>query len=69
MNGDKRIIKTKNKIFRDSKSLSYRTGVSIGVVPKGLVKRVRENESLTLGFFEFDLSNIPRYQESNLNSK
>lgn len=67
--GTRGLLRTKMKIFRDSKSLSYRTGVSIGVVPKGLVKRVRENESLTLGFFEFDLSNIPSYQESTLNSK
>ena len=57
------------KFFRDSKSSSYRTGFSIGVVPKALVKRVRENESLTLDFLELDLTNIPSYQESTLNSK
>ena len=33
-------------------------GVSIGIALKGPVKRVRHNESLTMGSIEFDLSGI-----------
>ena len=48
----------KMKIFRDSKSSSFGAGVLIGIVLKGLVKRVPENKSLTLDFIEIDLSSI-----------
>ena len=37
------------KTVRDSESSSYRIGVSMGIALKGPVKRVRHNESLTVG--------------------
>ena len=46
------------KIVRDSESSSYRIGVSIGIALKVPVKRVRHNESLTVGSIEFHLSSI-----------
>lgn len=56
--GTRGLLRTKMKIFRDSKSSSFGAGVLIGIVQKGLVKRVPENKSLTLDFIEFDLSSI-----------
>ena len=49
----KTIIRNKNE-----NCSSYRIGVSIGIALKGPVKRVRHNESLTVGCIEFDLSII-----------
>ena len=48
----------KTKIVRVSESSSYRIGVSIGLALKGPVKRVRHNESLTVGCIEFYLLSI-----------
>ena len=53
------------KIVRDSENSSYPMGVSTGIALKGPVKRVRHNESLTVGYIEFDLSRI-RVIESQL---
>ena len=56
--GTRGLLGTKMKIVRDSKSSSYRIGVSIGIALKGPVKRVRHNESLTVSCIELDLSSI-----------
>ena len=52
------LLGTKTKIVRDSESSGYRIGVSMEIALKGPVKRVRHNESLTVGCIEFDLSSI-----------
>ena len=52
------LLGTKTKIVRDSESSSHQIGGSIGIALKGLLKRVRYNESLTVGSTKFDLSSI-----------
>ena len=59
------LLETDTKIVLDSGSSSYRIGFSIGIPPKGSMKRVRHNESLPLGCIEFNLSRI-RAIESQL---
>ena len=59
------LLGTKTKIIGDSESSSYRMGVSIGIALKRLLKRIRYNESLTVGSTEFNLSSI-RIIESQL---
>ena len=61
----RKLLGTKTKIVRDSESSSYRIEGSIGIALKGLLKRVRSNESLTVGSTEFDLLSI-RIIESQL---
>ena len=56
--GEMRIIRKKTKIVLDSESSSYRIRVSIGIALKSPMKRVRQNECLTVGCIEFNLSNI-----------
>ena len=56
--GSRVFLGSKTKIVRDSDSSTCPIGVSIGIALKGLVKRVRHNECLTVGYIEFKLSSI-----------
>ena len=63
--GDKRIIRNKNEICLRQKEFKlsnfiqeFSIEVSIAIALKGLVKRVRQNKSLTVGCIEFDLWSI-----------
>ena len=55
---DKRIIRNENENPSSWRELELSIDVCVGTALKELVKRVRQNESLKLGWIEFNLSSI-----------